>query len=96
MKRWLLWIIPVLLLIGGCASAQEAEEITLACQIRSCEQNIQLDRLMDKDYKTAWYSQTGYDHWVEVTAPEGETIGGVYFQWKRNKDMRSIRTILSR
>lgn len=85
MKRLLLWIIPLLLLCSF-ACAQEAEEITQECKIRACEDEIQLDRLMDKNYKTAWYTYTTGEHWLEVTAPEGKTIGSVYFQWKRNKD----------
>lgn len=84
MMRLALLFMMLLACVG--ASAQEAEDITLQCNIKACEWNIQLDRLTDRNYKTAWYTKGSQAHYLEVTAPQGQRIGGVYLQWKRDMD----------
>ena len=81
MKRsCLLLLMCTLLLWTGLACAQTAEEITAECAMRAPGASA-LGCLSDRNYRTRWASSSGSRARLEITAPEGKTIGGVYIQF---------------
>ena len=81
MKRsCLLLLMCALLLWTGLACAQTAEEITAECAMRAPGASA-LGCLSDRNYRTRWASSSGSRARLEITAPEGKTIGGVYIQF---------------
>ena len=77
------WIAALLLLaalLGWTAAslAEEAPVITEACTIQTSDKNKTRARMTDGQYKTHWQQKNKGDGWVEITAPEGGSIGGVY------------------
>ena len=79
-KICLLLLLCVLLLAAGAACAQTAEDITALCALRAPGAS-QLGCLSDHNYNTRWASSSGARARLEITAPEGQTIGGVYIQF---------------
>ena len=68
------------LLLAGVACAQPARELTAQCVMRAPNASA-LGCLTDGAYKTRWASSGGNSARLEITAPAGETIGGVYLQF---------------
>ena len=79
-KLGLLLLMCALLLAAGAACAQTAEDITAACTMRA-PGATSLGCLTDGNYRTRWASSSGNRARLEITAPEGQTIGGVYIQF---------------
>lgn len=79
-KLGLLLLMCALLLAASPAGAQTAENITDLCAMRAPGVS-QLGCLSDHNYKTRWASSSGNRARIEITAPEGQTIGGVYIQF---------------
>lgn len=69
----------LLLMMNTCALAQTAEEITGECTLRA-KDGKSLGSLKDGSYESMW-SAYGDKARVTVTAPEGQTIYGVYVQF---------------
>lgn len=79
-KCCILLLCAALLLLCGAACAQTAEDITAVCAMRAPGASA-LGCLSDNDYKTRWASSSGNKARLEITAPEGARIGGVYVQF---------------
>lgn len=78
MKKLLL---PLLLLLLLCAPAlaEEARDITGDCALAVSAHKSDLPLMTDGDYYTYWAcSKNGY---VEITAPEGQRVHGLYLSW---------------
>ena len=69
------------LCLGGNALAQEARDLTAECSFKGSNAPAETRRLRDRNYKSKWTAQTGASGKLQVTLPEGETCGGIYFKW---------------
>ena len=71
-----LFLLLCLLVICLPALGDEAQDLTDKCTITASGNSKQLTNLLDGDYATEWTSShRGY---IEVTAPEGEKVHGLY------------------
>ena len=91
MKRRCLLLACLLMLWAGLACAQTAEEITAACTMRA-PGATSLGCLTDGNYRTRWASSSGNRARLEITAPEGQTIGGVYIQFYNSPCAFEVQT----
>ena len=78
MKKLLL-ALAVLLLLCAPALAEEASDITADCALAVSAYKKDLPLMTDGDYYTYWAcAKNGF---VEITAPEGQQIHGLYVSW---------------
>ena len=79
-KRFL--IFAALLLLGLLAAlpvfAEEAQDLTAQCKITASSQSRRVVRLSDRDYLTGFISDKQKNAYVEIAAPHGQPIHGVY------------------
>lgn len=88
----LLFVFCVLLSLLGYAMAEEARDITKECKISTRIGSDKIKRLTDRKYASWFSSGTGEKAAINVTAPEGEEIGGVYIQWANRSMSVDIQT----
>ena len=69
------------LLMALCASAlaEEAQEITGQCALAVSQDKKNIVAMTDGDYYTYWTGTK--NNYVEITAPEGELLYGLYVCW---------------
>ena len=69
------------LLMALCASAlaEEAQEITGQCALAVSQDKKNIAAMTDGDYYTYWMGTK--NNYVEITAPEGELLYGLYVCW---------------
>ena len=82
-RRWMLLLCALLALWCANACAQTAEEMTQACTMRAPGVGV-ISCLADGDYSTRWSSGSREKARLEITAPEGKTIGSIYLQFYNN------------
>jgi len=80
----------ILALAAACALG-EARDISAQCAFSGKPKN-ELKRLTDGSYATNWLSEGGKRAALEITAPEGETIGSVYVQFFRTGCAFDVQT----
>lgn len=68
----------MLLLFRVPALAQEAQDITDQCKITASPGKFKLARLYDRDYRTAFMSNKQKNPHIDVAAPKGSPIYGLY------------------
>lgn len=90
-KLGLLLLMCALLIAAGAACAQTTEDITAACTMRA-PGATSLGCLADGNYRTRWASSSGNRARLEITAPEGQTIGGVYIQFYNSPCAFEVQT----
>ena len=79
MKR-ILWAAAMLLALFcliGMALAEEAEVITKDCTFITSDGNKKTARMTDGRYDTRWQQANRGEGWVEITVPDGGSIGGL-------------------
>ena len=82
MKRiHFLWLLLLILLIPAVALGAEALDITGDCIVLPSVAVGRTALMLDDDYKTAWYTSNPAGAYISVSAPQGQTIGGVYIKW---------------
>lgn len=69
-----------LLLCSASACAETAGEITASCAFSAASAE-RLSCLTDGKYNSCWRSEAGRNARLNITAPEGTQIGGVYIQF---------------
>lgn len=82
-RRCFVLLLCALLLWGGWACAQTAQEITADCVLRAPVAKS-LGCLTDGSYRTHWSSGRSSKASLQIDAPEGQRIGGVYLQFYSN------------
>lgn len=80
MKKTIGYLLLAGLLLGGCALAEPAQEITADCAVRGKAKKT-LECVRDGDYSTYWASLGGNEAYIELAAPQGGAIAGVYVQF---------------
>ena len=75
-----LLIILVLTVLFSVSLAETAADITAACEYKTGSGRKSFNSCKDRKYDTYWQSNGGNSAWVEITAPKGETISGVWLQ----------------
>lgn len=78
MKKCLLISLLLLLLCAVPALAEEAADITDQCKFAASPGKFKLDRMYDRDYRTAYMSDKQKNPYVELTAPKGSPIYSLY------------------
>ncbi len=78
MKKGLGLLFFLLLLIPLLAFAEEARDIVSSCSFSSSGGRYSIERIADGDYGTEYFCAKRRHPYIEVTAPEGEKICGVY------------------
>lgn len=82
MKRsHILWLILLLLLVPAAALGSVASDITADCVIAPSSAAGRAPLMLDDDYTTNWFVSNPDGAYIDVSAPEGVTIGGVYLKW---------------
>lgn len=88
----LLLTAAALILILGTAFASaetEARDITAECKIKNSNGKFKIGRIFDRDISTYWASYAEHNTYVQLTAPEGEKIYGVYICfWEKLRPWR--------
>ena len=80
----LIFLVFLLALLPAAALGATAEDITDSCDfVPSKVPNARARYMLDDDYTTFWYLTNPDGAYIEVSAPEGVDMGGVYFQWYR-------------
>lgn len=78
MKKFFL-LLALMLLVCLPALADDAADITAQCEITASNNRNSLKNISDGDYDTYWSSNhRGY---IEIAAPEGEKLHGLYVSW---------------
>jgi LmbE family N-acetylglucosaminyl deacetylase len=77
----LVWLILFLLLIPAAALGEPAEDISAGCSLMPSGAAGRAAYMLDDDYTTTWFLSDPTDAFIEVAAPEGQAIGGVYVKW---------------
>lgn len=78
-KRFILPLLFLLLLLPAFALAQEAADITAQCTVTATRGKFKkLDRLWDRDYGTTYISNKEKSPYIEVKAPAGKPLYGLY------------------
>ncbi len=82
-KLTLCLIAAILLLCTAFAPAEEpvAQEITKKCTVTSSSGKSRRDMWDDK-YSSVFRTKEEVQPWLEITAPEGKPIGGLYICWE--------------
>ncbi len=93
-RKWtglaLLLLIAALAL--GIASADEAENLTNRCKYASSGTKFKYTQMTDGKYTTYWYTHDAKHNWLQITAPHGEKIHGLYLCFKNVPDTYEIQT----
>lgn len=76
--RFLLALILLLLFCAYPALAEEAADITDQCKFAASPGKFKLNRMYDRDYRTAYMSDKQKNPHVELTAPSGSPIYSLY------------------
>lgn len=75
-------LIPALILAGillcHCALADTARDITDDCKVTGTAGKFKINRVFDRQYKTYWTSEKEKNAYIQLVAPAGEKIYGVY------------------
>lgn len=78
MRKWFAGLMLFLLLAGGTALAEEADNITRDCKFKASASKMKLSYLVDESYKRQWKSAKALDSSLTMTAPAGKTIASLY------------------
>lgn len=79
MKKVIIVLLCLLVLCCLPAMAEEAQDITERCTITVSNSSGDLKKMFDGSYTSKWVSShRGY---VQVDAPEGESVHGLYVNW---------------
>ncbi|MBQ8537526.1 MAG: PIG-L family deacetylase, partial [Clostridia bacterium] len=81
MKKLFAMCLIALLLWGGAALAQQAQDLTEQCVFRGTSNGKELRNLYDNKYKSHWKSQGGAAGKLTITLPEGKEAHSLYIQW---------------
>ena len=76
-----LFLILLLLLVPAAALGETAEDITAGCSFVPSKVPSRAELMLDDDYTTTWYTTAPDGVYIEVAAPEEQTMGGVYIKW---------------
>ena len=82
-----------LLLLGGAALAEEAQDITKECTFKTCYTHLKPEQMTDGQYTTAWKSKEILQPYVEVNMPAGIPCYGVYICFAKLPTEWSIETV---
>ena len=63
------------------AGEETARDIAAACRLRFSQNGNDKGYVLDGYFMTYWRNESGRSAWVEITAPEGEKIHGLYILW---------------
>lgn len=76
--RWLPALALLLALFILPAAAEEAPDLTDQCKIAVGPKSYQVDRIRDRDWSTPNLTESQRNPYVQVTAPKGSPLYGVY------------------
>jgi len=80
----ILWLALLLALIPAAALGDTAEDITNSCDFVPSKVPVgRAAYMLDDDYTTFWYLTNPDGAYIDVSAPEGVEMGGVYIKWYR-------------
>lgn len=74
----ILIVLLVLLLCMSGAAAEEAKDFTEQCTVTASPGKYKLNRLYDRDYGTTYVCSEQRNPYVEIKAPDGENMSGIY------------------
>ena len=80
MKKWLaaLLLVLTLLCVTTAALAAEAMDITEQCKFKVSYEKYKYTRMIDKQFTTYFSTNNAPNPWVQITAPVGMPIHGLY------------------
>ncbi|MBN1776822.1 MAG: PIG-L family deacetylase [Clostridiales bacterium] len=80
----MLWLILLLALLPAAALGTTAEDISESCDFMPSKPPVgRVYYMLDDDYTTFWYVENPDGVSIDVSAPEGQEMGGVYIKWYR-------------
>lgn len=80
-RRRFLWLVLLLILLPAAALANTAQDISADCVFTPSAATGRIKYMLDDNYTTTWYANNPAGAYMEVAAPEGQTVGGVYIKW---------------
>ena len=84
-------VMAALIVLAVSASAETAADITSRCKFFAGSRRSTFSQCKDRNYKTYWRSNNGDTAYIEVTAPQGETVSGVMLQWYEKPHAWSVQ-----
>ena len=94
MKKWLtaLFLLAVITFALGMALADEAPEITRQCTFKSTGTMFKYSQFYDGKYTTYWVTHSARHNYLQVTAPSGQKIHGLYLCFRSMPDAYEVQT----
>ncbi len=78
MTRKLLPVLALFLLLAAGALAEDAADLTTACEVSSSGSKYKTAQLTDGSYRTKWESDKQKKPYIEIKTPQGEAARGAY------------------
>ena len=82
----------VLLFSLAAALADESPEITDQCSFKSSGTKFKYTQMTDGKYTTYWYTHEAKHNYLQITAPGGEKIHGLYLCFQFMPDVYEVQT----
>lgn len=77
MMKKLFPLLALLLLIAFGAVAEEANDLTLSCEIKTSGSEYKTTQMTDRNYNTRWLGEKRKSPYIQITSPD-EKVCGVY------------------
>ncbi len=80
-----------LLIIAAAGLADQAEDLTGQCTFSASSSKGKYARMTDGDSATWWATKDRKHNWLQITAPEGKTIGAVSLHFRNRPDSYEVQ-----
>ena len=80
-----------LLICAAAGLADQAEDLTGQCSFSASSSKGKYSRMTDGDSATWWATKDGKHNWLQITAPEGKTIGAVSLHFRNRPDSYEVQ-----
>lgn len=84
-------LIALFVLLVCAARADEAADLTQRCKLKSSGTKQKLTRMTDGKYTSYWETNKARHNYVEIHAPSGEKIHGVYLCFRAMPDSYEVQ-----
>ncbi len=91
--KWGALLAALFCLLLGVSLGENARDLTAECRMTPASKKKDFASATDGNYRTFWNSSGGKGAAVEITAPAGEEIGAVWFQWYEHPHAAAVQVL---